>query len=365
MGVVETQSRASTLRPGNVGSTTLAWVMAAVLLAVLVWAGGLWNQLANSRLLDLLMRSGIVAFTDADQGFYRGVPDAQYYIASQDPVDWGMLLLTAVLLLAVFALRAARFTTLVRYAGGFVSTRDAMRAYLRGFSSGSFLPFGLGRAAMASELETQEVAPRTAGRTLVLQRFFDVLEIIVFTFIGLIALSWSTALGALVWPAAIAAVAYFIVRPSRSERAGEPGPFAGIRGSTAALSQEPATFVRATALSLVAFFGEVAAVYALSQAFSSANVILNIDFPVVLMAVVAGYVASYIQVTPGGFGQFEWGMAAALYIGGLGMPEAVTMPLLYAVLRYIVITIVYFASGSRGRETRGEGADLMDELERG
>src|SRR5688500_14879154 len=52
---------------GTGWSFVLSYLVAGVLLATLVWAGGLWNLLANSRILDLLMRSGVVAFTDADQ----------------------------------------------------------------------------------------------------------------------------------------------------------------------------------------------------------------------------------------------------------------------------------------------------------
>ena len=326
---------------GTGWSFALSYVLAGVLLFALVWAGGLWNLLANSRILDLLMRSGVIAFTDADQGFYDGVPDAEYFVASQDPIDWGLLLLTVVLLLVAYVLRGLRFDALVRFAGASPPRALPLRAYLRGYAGGAFLPYGYGRRTIASELEASGWSSPAAWRALALTRFLTVLEIAVFTFAGLVTLAWSTALGQLVWPALILGVAYLLVRPSRDERSAAGRPLTAIGDAASTLAQEPPTLVRVSALSGIAFLLEVIAVYALSQAFSSTNVILNVDLPVVMMAVVAGHLASYVEVTPGGFGQFEWGMATALYIGGLGIPEAVTLPVLYAVVRYIIAGALY------------------------
>ena len=323
----------------TVGSSfALAYLLSAILIATLIWAGGLWNLLANSRILDLLMRSGIVAFTDADQGFYRGVPDAQYYVASQDPIDWGLLLLTAILLIVTYILRAVRLELIGTFVGATVARTGSIRAHLYGYSTGAFYPFGYGRFATAAELESRGSTPAAASRMLLVARFFSILEILVFAFVGIVTLAWSTALGQLVGPAVILALAYFLVRPARDEDTA--GVFAGLGGTSSALAREPGFIVRGGALSGLALFLEVCAVYALSQAFSSTHVILNIDFPVVLMAIVAGHLASYIEVTPGGLGQFEWGMAIALYIGGLGMPEAMTLPIIYAIVRYALLAAV-------------------------
>ena len=316
-------------------SLALSYLVAGVLLVTLVWAGGLWNLLANSRILDLLMRSGVIAFTDADQGFYKGVPDAEYFVASQDPIDWGLLLLTVVLLLVAYVLRGVRFDALVRFSGGNASRLPPVRSYLRGYATGAFTPYGHGRVAMASGLPGG-ARGAVAVRASTLMRFLDVLVLVIFTFIGLITLSWSTALGQLVYAAVILGVAYFLVRPRRDERTGSRGLFATVGDAASTLAQEPPMLIRSVVVSGVAFLLEVIGVYALSQAFSSTNVILNVDLPVVLMAVVAGYLASFVEVTPGGFGQFEWGMATALYIGGLGIPEAVTLPVLYAIVRYVL-----------------------------
>lgn len=363
MSLVEGQPRTSPASSTSPASTTLAWLVAAALLAGLVWAGGLWNQLANSRVLDLLMRSGVVAFTDADQGFYKGVPETKYYVASQDPVDWGMLAVTVAVLVGVMVLRGLGFAAVARFLGAVVARSAAATAYVRGLASGAFRPFGLGRASMATSLEELGVMRRTANGSLVLVRFVHLCTLAVFTAIGLITLSWSTALGQLVWPVGIVAVAYFLVRPARSDPTAAR-PFDGFGQAASILAQEPSSFARIAVLHLIAFFGEVIAVYTLSQSFTSANVILNIDFQIVLMAVVAAHVASYVDVTPGGLGQFEWGMAMALYIGGTGMPESVTIPLLYAVLRYAVLGVTYLVTRAKERSSPAS-YDLMDELERG
>ena len=61
------------------------------------------------------------------------------------------------------------------------------------------------------------------------------------------------------------------------------------------------------------------------------------------MAIIAGYVARLVQFTPGGLGQWEWGFAAALYVGGLGFPEAATIALLVTFFRYAVGGLVFAA----------------------
>ncbi len=64
------------------------------------------------------------------------------------------------------------------------------------------------------------------------------------------------------------------------------------------------------------------------------------NFSVLLMGVVGGYIARLIPVTPGGIGQFEWGFAAALYVGGLGLPECVAIAILDNFIRYVTGTLL-------------------------
>ena len=63
--------------------------------------------------------------------------------------------------------------------------------------------------------------------------------------------------------------------------------------------------------------------------------ILNVTFAQMTMGLVGGYTARLIMFTPGGLGQWEWGCAAALYVSGLGFPEAATIAILVSMVRYI------------------------------
>jgi uncharacterized membrane protein YbhN (UPF0104 family) len=94
-------------------------------------------------------------------------------------------------------------------------------------------------------------------------------------------------------------------------------------------------------LSIVAFGLEDIAAYVIAQAFTSTHVVLNVNFSILLMAIVASYIARLIPITPGGIGQFEWGFAAGLYLGGLGFPECVTIAILDNFVRYVTGTLLF------------------------
>ncbi|MCK5650439.1 MAG: hypothetical protein KAJ42_03635, partial [Gemmatimonadetes bacterium] len=82
----------------------------------------------------------------------------------------------------------------------------------------------------------------------------------------------------------------------------------------------------------------------ISQAFTTDFVILNVPFPVIQMGVVAGYIARQVPITPGGIGQWEWGFAAAVYMSGVGLPEAATIALLESLLRHGTGVVVFAAA---------------------
>jgi uncharacterized membrane protein YbhN (UPF0104 family) len=142
----------------------------------------------------------------------------------------------------------------------------------------------------------------------------------------------------LFWPLVILALAYFLVRSRRRDAphaAVVPGTRKDAVQSLRTLAQRPFEFSKIGVLSLLAFGLEDIAAYIIAMAFSSEHVILHVDFSVLLMGVVGAYVARLIPVTPGGIGQFEWGFAAALYVGGLGFPECVAIAVLDNVIRYL------------------------------
>jgi len=57
------------------GSFGFAYVFCILLIVTPVFMAGIWTIIANTRLLDLLMNSGIIAYTDLDYGFIRGIPN--------------------------------------------------------------------------------------------------------------------------------------------------------------------------------------------------------------------------------------------------------------------------------------------------
>jgi uncharacterized membrane protein YbhN (UPF0104 family) len=100
------------------------------------------------------------------------------------------------------------------------------------------------------------------------------------------------------------------------------------------LFENPKVLTGLAILSLLAFLIDDFTPYLVSQAFTTDFVILNVPFPVIQMGVVAGYIARQVPMTPGGIGQWEWGFAAALYMGGVGLPEAATIAILESVIRH-------------------------------
>src|SRR4051812_11048247 len=95
----------------TLASFAFAYVAAIALLALLIHNGGVWNVVANTRLLSPLIDGGIVALTDADKGLLvpGGPPSAEYYVKSQDPVNWVLIAVAAGMFVLIWALRALQF----------------------------------------------------------------------------------------------------------------------------------------------------------------------------------------------------------------------------------------------------------------
>jgi uncharacterized protein (TIRG00374 family) len=134
----------------------------------------------------------------------------------------------------------------------------------------------------------------------------------------------------------ILAATWLFLRRSRSfpEAGVIQGTWQEWKATLLALWREPRTLGRLSLLGLVAFGLEDIAAYVIAMAFTGDRVIIDVPFGVLLMGVVGSYIARLIPVTPGGIGQFEWGFALALYWGGLGFPECVTLAVLDNLIRY-------------------------------
>jgi uncharacterized membrane protein YbhN (UPF0104 family) len=327
---------------GLAAAFALPYIVAFVALYLLVHFAGIWNVLGNTRLLDVLGRGGIIAITDADAGLIRGVPDAQYYLNSQQPVDWELLLVAAVLFVLMWGLKAAEFHGLCRFVGLDGSVGQHSRAWFYGHGVNRLVPYEAGQVAKASVLEGQGADPVRAAQAVQLSQLMTVLQIALLALYGLFAVGFGQWFSELFWGFLILGIAYLMTRPDRKEaRAARRNALRSAAASLQVLAQRPVTFLRILLFGTLSILLIDAAAYAISQAFSNTVVIMNVEGSNLLMGILAGYIARLIQFTPGGIGQWEWAFAAALYVGGLGFPEAGTIALLVTVFRYFTGGIVF------------------------
>jgi len=316
-----------------VGALILSYLAAIALIAALIHAAGVWNFLAISRILDPLIAGGVVQYHDMQQGFVKGIPALKYYLMSQDPIDWRLVLIAALLFLAHLGVKSLQFHGVARLYGIAGRFGDHARAFLYAQGLNRWLPFHIGEVGSALTLRGQGVDMASATAAGLSARLFTLFEILFFAIIGLLVLGWSIWLGQIFWALVILAVVLLVMYPYGSLAAGW-GQRGDWSAAMAALVRQPVTLARLFGLSLMAFALEHVAVYLLAMAFTSDNVILGIEFSMLLMALVAGFLARLVPLTPGGIGQFEWGFATALYLGGVGMPEAASMAILFSLLRY-------------------------------
>ena len=327
----------------RVWSYTFSYVLGIGLLGLLIWSSGVWNFLANTRLLSVLIDSGVVSYHDAQTGIIRGVPDLKYFLKSQDPIKWGLVEGAALLFLVFWMIKAAQFHGFCQFVGVRGTFTQHARAYLEGVGVNRLLPFNQGIVRMVRFMEGQGASGNRVAQAAFLGELFVVIEIVVYAAYGPFGLGWSVWLAQIFWSMIILGCCYLLARPSRRfpEESIIPMHWSEVKDAFRALARRPMTFTKLTVLSLLAFGLEDIAAYMIAMAFTSTHVILNVNFSILLMAIVASYIARLIPVTPGGIGQFEWGFAAGLYLGGLGWPECVTIAVLDNFVRYASGTILW------------------------
>lgn len=335
------------------GSYVISYALLFLLLGSLVYFAGVWNVLANTRLLDVLISSGVIGYHDLDLGIVRGIPNHELYLYSQDLIDWRLVGIVAALYFVFWGIKALQFRGIARYFGMGGGGGELTRAYFYGVGLNILCPFRLGNAGTVSSCEAQGEDPGLAGTAVYAQEMFVLFEIAVFALLGLALNGWSTWLGEIFWALVILLVAYLLTRPTLVGGVLIPGQ-AGRPERSAILKRllgNPRVLTGLAVLSLLAFLIDDITPYLISQAFTTDFVILNVGFPVIQMGVVAGYIARQVQLTPGGIGQWEWGFAAALYMGGVGLPEAATIALLESLMRHgtgvLLFGAVMFFRGSR------------------
>ena len=114
-----------------VTSLTLPWLVSITLLGFLAVAGGLWNLVANTRVLNLMIEGGVVRFHDKQIGPIDGVPELKYFIASQDPIAWPLLALALVCMACFWLLKGLQLGHLIKKASGSADVVDSLRLYSR------------------------------------------------------------------------------------------------------------------------------------------------------------------------------------------------------------------------------------------
>lgn len=321
----------------------LSIVFGVFLLGSLVYIAGPWNILANTRLLRLLIDSGIVKYHDRDAGFVQGVADHVYYLKSQEPVEWTVVLLAVAILFLFWLLRGVQFHDLARYHALPGASGQHARAYRAGLTYSKLMPLHLGDAAATAVLQQGGATPRQAYSTLFLLRLFLLFSIGMYSLIGLLTIGWAAWLGQMLCALLLVGITYWWARPFFSPAAGV-SPLAAAKSHVRELLQRPSRLARFVLLALLLFGMEDIVLYLLTMAFSTQQVLLHVGFDLILMAFVSGYLARQIPLTPGGIGQFEWGFVAALYLGGVGLPEAATIAILYSVVYYLAFGLFYLAT---------------------
>src|SRR5215813_4952533 len=167
-----------------VWSYTFSYLLGALLLAALIWSSGIWNFLANTRLLSVLIDSGVVSYHDAQTGFIRGVPDLKYYLKSQDPIKWGLVEGAALIFLVFWLIKAAQFHGFCQFVGVRGTFTQHARAYLEGIGVNRLLPFNQGIVRMTRFMEGQRAAGNRVAQAVFLAELFVVVEIVVYAAYG-------------------------------------------------------------------------------------------------------------------------------------------------------------------------------------
>jgi uncharacterized membrane protein YbhN (UPF0104 family) len=151
-------------------------------------------------------------------------------------------------------------------------------------------------------------------------------------------------------------MSYLLTRRSRDR---EDSAFQAGKDVVRTLAQRPGAFATLIAQSLAVFILEVIVAYFVSQAFTSANVLLNLEWQLVMVGVLGAHIARLIPLTPGGLGQYEWGFILAIYVAGGGFGAATTTALITHAILYVTATLMMVGAIRGGATT-----DLRRTLDR-
>ncbi|HUO84098.1 MAG TPA: lysylphosphatidylglycerol synthase domain-containing protein [Thermoanaerobaculia bacterium] len=319
-----------------VGSYIFSYLLGAAILVLLVYLAGPWQFFADTRILATFIEGGMVQYHDVQKGFFSGMPDLKLYAIAKEPVSWLLIQMAGLIFLGFWMIHAVIFHLIARFCRIEGTFTMHARAYLEGIGINRFLPFNRGHHQIAEAIRRQGVSNERVSQALFLDNLVIVFQIVAFALIGLYLSGWSLWLTQLTWPLIILGACWLMVRPNRNypERYVFQGGFSDAVRAVKAFAQKPLVMVAVALLALVAIALEDVIAYMISNAFSTPMVIMSVTYSSVLMAIVGGYIARLIPVTPGGIGQFEAGFATALYFSGVNFEHCVALAVLDQALRY-------------------------------
>ena len=153
-------------------SILLSWLVGVALYVGLVLHAGIWNILANTRILRHLITGGIIRHHDKQIGLISGLPDQMYYVRCIQPVHWFLVALAALLFLVVWVLKANQMRLIANHCGLKRTFAQSWQAFTRGYFFERVWPFGIGDAAAVSALEPEDAELPRAYAAVFLQKVF-------------------------------------------------------------------------------------------------------------------------------------------------------------------------------------------------
>jgi uncharacterized membrane protein YbhN (UPF0104 family) len=252
------------------------------------------------------------------------------------------------------------FHGVARFVGLKGSAGQHSRARLYGVGMGRFFPYRFGEASTASQLEANGENPTKVRQAFSVLEFLTIVfQIGIFWIFGLLVTNYQIWFAQTFWALVICGASYLFLRGTGLLPWGPKGPWQTLKGVYRALANKPSTLAKLGFIAAFVMLLDDLTPYVMAMAFTGDHVILNVPFFVIQSGVVAGYIASRFPITPLAIGQWEWAFAAALYVSGVGFPEAATIALLDSALRhttgfivFLVVTLRYGVQTNLGRVLR-------------